>query len=345
MAEFDGDPDGLDGFSVPVLASHCHFPFLEQFAVHGLGEGFYRAPAGVEVFKPMGPVGKGVGFDEVSDGLDDLVAFFVVKLEGLEVFQAGGTAEGGPEFGLQGAQGDEFMVGGFVGVVEGVAVGEEGVASGGCLAGLLLEVEGQVHEGQGAVGDGDVDVLALARTLPVEKGQKDSGDGAEAAPCDIGNLKARGAWSFLGADEVQGTCHAEVVDVVSRGVAVGAGLAVSGDGAVDDAGVDGFDMVVAHAQAVGDAGAEALHDDVGPGCQLQEDFFTRVGLQVEAHVLFVAIDEVWEGPLGGVARILKGNDPGAVIGEHHGAPGAGKKPGQVEDGDAGQCSGGHGLSF
>ena len=100
VAEFDGDADGLGGFSVAVLGVHHHLSLVEQPAVHGLGKGFYRAPAEVEAGESIGPVGQGFGFDEVAHGLGDLVAFVVVKLEGFEAFQAGGLTEGGPELGF-----------------------------------------------------------------------------------------------------------------------------------------------------------------------------------------------------------------------------------------------------
>ena len=79
----------------------------------------------------------------------------------------------------------------------------------------------------------------------------------------VGNLDTHGRRAAVGAAAVAGNAgDGQVVDVMARAVFIGAGLAVAGDGAVDQFRVDGFQGFITHAQAIHYPGAELLHHNV-----------------------------------------------------------------------------------
>ena len=123
--------------------------------------------------------------------------------------------------------------------------------------------------------------------------------------------------------------------------------------------------LVVDPEAVHDARAEALEDDVGAPDELVEDFAGGLVLQVEGDGALAAAEGVVGGGalrglgVGGTAGAKLGvhaghgldeGDVGAEVGEQHRAVGAGRETGEVEDGDAveshghreppGACSGG-----
>jgi hypothetical protein len=98
----------------------------------------------------------------------------------------------------------------------------------------------------------------------------------------------------VGADLVEQAGRGEVIQVVTGEVGPGAGLAVAGDGAVDDARIDRPHRLVADAELVHHAGPEALENHVGIARQAQENLDARRLLQVQAQALLVAIDDAEE---------------------------------------------------
>src|SRR5262249_12015476 len=100
---------------------------------------------------------------------------------------------------------------------------------------------------------------------------------------------------------------AEIVDVVTRAVAIRAGLSVTRDRAVDDAGVELGHERVADAELVHHAGAEALDDRIGVAREPQERVATADSLEVESKAALVAVDHAIDRR--GRARGRAGREP------------------------------------
>src|SRR5262249_56320081 len=100
--------------------------------------------------------------------------------------------------------------------------------------------------------------------------------------------------------------QAEVVQVVAGTVAVGAVLAVPGDRAVDESGVGLAENVIADAEAIEHARAEALHQHVGRLRQFQQSFFSWFLLQVEPDRALVAVEAEVDRRAGAERRGLLG---------------------------------------
>ena len=82
----------------------------------------------------------------------------------------------------------------------------------------------------------------------------------------------------------------EVVHVVPGSAAVGAILAIAGDRAVDQTGVDLPQLLITDAQALHHAGAKRLEQDVGLGGEAFEDIPAGIGLEVEPDRTFAAVE-------------------------------------------------------
>src|SRR5262249_14927268 len=137
---------------------------------------------------------------------------------------------------------------------------------------------------------------------------------------------------------------------VAGAVAVGPVLAVAGDRAVDDPGVGGAHRLVAHAEAIEDAGPEGLQDDVGAGDGPQERLSPLRVLEVQADRALAAGQREEQRRLGGLvdavvvgrrgadvvagAGVLDLDDVGAEVAEQQRAEASGEQPAEVEDADA-----------
>src|SRR5690606_19762088 len=145
----------------------------------------------------------------------------------------------GGELGLQAANGEPAAVTGLVVVIETAAVKQ------GALGRLFLATgeagrTGHAVEGEGGVGHADVDELPFAGVLAMDDGSENAHDCMMGTASHVGNLDAHG-WrpalftATVAADAGEG----EVVNVVAGTVPVWPGLAVTGDRAVDQPGIDG----------------------------------------------------------------------------------------------------------
>jgi hypothetical protein len=76
---------------------------------------------------------------------------------------------------------------------------------------------------------------------------------------------------------------------VARGVALGARLAIAGDGAEDDPWVDLTHPLVAHAQTVQHPRAEGFQDDVVVLDKGQQRLAAALALEVQADRALVAV--------------------------------------------------------
>ena len=191
---------------------------------------------------------------------------------------------------------------------------------------LALEQRGQhavraVHAGQ-QVADRDADLLRVLGAGPGHRHQ---------AGLALGDL------------------------VVAGPAALGAVVPEPGDRQGDQPRVELGQHVGAEAEPVQGAGAEVLHEHVGPAQQLGEHRLVGVVLEVEGDRLLVPVggEEVGRLPpaVGGVderrapaaavvtaARRLHLHDPRAEVAEHHPGVRAGQGAGEVDDEDAVQWS-------
>ena len=136
--------------------------------------------------------------------------------------------------------------------------------------------------------------------------------------------------------------HGLECQIVRGAAGIGAVLAEGADRAIDDAGIVLAHRVVADAEALGDAGAEGLDQDVGLAGQPEQIGAAPLALEVEHDALLAAAHVAKED--GGarvrrpdvaagvaLARRLDLDHGGAVIGERCGEIGSRQEPRQVDD--------------
>ena len=163
-----------------------------------------------------------------------------------------------------------------------------------------------------------------------------------------------GGLSALGTGDGHHTAHGLSQDIIARTQVVGTVAAKARDRRIDDAGIDLLQDIIAQSQLVHHAGAVVFHHDIRFFDKLLEDLLALRGLQVQGDPLFVAVDvgKIDAFPLtiqifgteGGIAAgvvtafgNLDLDDVCAHVSQHHGAEGAGKHTGQVENRQVLQC--------
>ena len=163
-----------------------------------------------------------------------------------------------------------------------------------------------------------------------------------------------GGLSALGTGDGHHTAHGLSQNIIARAQVVGTVAAKAGDRRIDDAGIDLLQDIIAQPQLVHHAGAVVFHHDIRFFDKLLEDLLALRGLQVQGDPLFVAVDvgKIDAFPLtiqifgaeGGIAAgvvtafgDLDLDDVCPHVSQHHGAEGAGKHTGQVENRQVLQC--------
>ena len=124
--------------------------------------------------------------------------------------------------------------------------------------------------------------------------------------------------------------------VVPRPVRQGTVGAVAGDRGVHQPGITGADRLVVDPQPGSRAGAEALHQDVGPVHQPQQRIEGLGPLEVEGDALLAPVPDQLPGqvaPSGATGRVDL-HDLGPIVGQHHAHQGAGHAVAEIEDPDA-----------
>ncbi|MNN09333.1 hypothetical protein D3C81_1222110 [compost metagenome] len=205
-------------------------------------------------------------------------------------------------------------------------------------------------------------MLADAADVAVRQGGEHGGGGVQAGE-DIGQRHAdfhRAGTDFLiGAP---GNAHqaAEALDheVIARAFGVGAGLAETGDRAVDQLRIDLLQRRIVEAIRLKSADLEVFQHDVGFCRQFADDALAfRLG-EVDGDGLLVAVGRKEIGRLAGVApvgvleerrapvagvvadvRALDLDHFGAEVGEDLPGPGAGEYAGEVEDANVRESAG------
>ena len=199
-------------------------------------------------------------------------------------------AEVGEELGFDGPDGQPPTVGRLVGVVTGVAPGDDVLTRTHSLPGGQVLVDSQGGHPQDPVGDGDVEVGAGPVLAPSNDGGHHGQGGLQAPSGGVGDggTRHRGPAVGPGPSGRQVAPHGQVVDVVAGPGGVWTVLAVSRGGAQDDPRVDAAQIGKPDAEPIDHAGPEALHHDIGRGHQGQEGGPAFGGFQVDGRVLQIA---------------------------------------------------------
>ena len=194
------------------------------------------------------------------------------------------------------------------------------------------------------VDQGDVDLLPHTGLVAMAQRRKNA-DGDGKAGEDVGHGSAgSGRLASRPTGGAHKAAHGLGDDVVARAQAIGAGVAETGDSRVHQSRVDCLQRFVADAEFVHRSGPVVLDNDVGALDEFEEHLaplafeVQRYPLlaPVQVHVVgaFVVLERREVARVVTLAGLLDLDDLGAHVGQHHGAEGAGKNPGQVEDAQA-----------
>jgi len=321
----------------PRLPGYDHVPLGEQRSGQGLFHGVDHRHAGIDVGKDRFPVGRASPAESTPQGVDDLLTAAVVVLQVHEFGKLQGPAQRLPEAMLHGPDGQVAAIGGRVDIVAGVAMGQAVVAAHRCAPLFVLQVQLQRQQAEYAVGHGDVDVLAGAGFFPLQQRQQNAHRGVQTAAGHVGDLHPgddRRAAGF--ADQIQHAGGGQVIDVVTGAIPQRAGLPVAGDRTVHDARIDARQCSIVDFQPLHHPGPEALQHHVGVSRQAVENPATLAVLQIEGHVLLVAVNRGGEKIVRTEAPVFHGDHPRAVIGQDHGTVRPRQQPRKIEHEGAGQ---------
>jgi hypothetical protein len=204
------------------------------------------------------------------------------------------------------------------------------------LAGRVLG-DRHDHPGHGAVEHADIEQASLAGSLALAEVGQDAGGGVHGR-AQVGDLDGRD-----GRNGIRPSAQAEdagaggEVEIVPGPVAVRSVLAEPGDRTVNDPRIDGPDGLVADAQPVDRAGAEALDDDPGGAGELEEKVAPGRGLEIEGDALLARVQGQEIGALAvdegrhradvvAGLEVLDLDDLGAKVGQEQRAERAGQEP-------------------
>ena len=200
---------------------------------------------------------------------------------------------------------------------------------------------------QHAVHQSDVDLLAASGARALHERGLDRREGEDAAEHVCHEHRAAGGpIAIAGIAGERGVEAARRVDDHGVCGAAGgrAGLAIPGDRAVDETGVERAERLGAEAEAIHHAGAEVLHHHIGFGDKaLHQRDRLRI-LQIEREAAFAGIELPEVGAVAGAqggahAHVVAFgrfdlDDIGAEVGEQARAVRAGQHDREVEDADA-----------
>ena len=270
-----------------------HLPLAHLLVAHHLVQVEHRFTAAVRVGKQLGPLGQASAAEQVRD----VALQFLLVRAGLEiggrvpVRAADGPAEQAPELRFQGAQGHVAAVAGLVEVVAGKAVVEEIVGQTRHDAIPQILAPAQAMPAQGAIGHGDVDVLAPAQPLPGKQGGGNAEGSKQGAAAQVGDLHPGQGRAALAAAVGEHAVERQVVDVVPGPLRPRPVRAVAGDGAVDEPGIDRLQRREPQAQPVHDPGSEPLQDHVRLCRQPLENLLALRLFQVQGQRPLVAVED------------------------------------------------------
>jgi hypothetical protein len=307
--------------------------------VRGLAQRQHRRHAGVGALEDRGPLVPRTTLEAGRDRLAEVAPAGQV-LAGRDVLpEAEQPHELLVELALQRAHRHVLAVGRLVRpVVRAAAVEEVGAPPVLPAAGGQHAVDHRGEVGR-AVHDRRVHDLARAGRARVVEGGEDADDEVERAARVVPDeVRGDGRGLVRSADHAEGAGQRDVRDVVPRARGERALLAPAGHPSVDELRVAGVAGLGADAEALGDARAVALDEDVGAVDQV-EDAVRAVGcLQVDDHRALVAVGDVVVrvDRESHAARPVHADDVRAQVGEEHGGERAGPDARQLDHAHAGE---------
>ena len=174
-------------------------------------------------------------------------------------------------------------------------------------------------------------MLAFAGAVAMGDGGQDGGGGVEAGQ-HVGQrhadlLRPGAGLGVAAAGDRHQPAHALDQEIVAGPGRVGAGLAEAGDGAIDQAGVDGAQAVVVEPVRLEAAHLEILDDDVAVGSQAVDQVLAAGLGEVDRDAALVAVgaQEVG-GVVGGLAGRVGASRVGPSRGCRHRCRGARSSP-------------------
>ena len=203
------------------------------------------------------------------------------------------------------------------------------------------------------VKERDIDMLTLARPLTMLQGSQNRHRRLQTGG-DVNDCHPHFVRLAVGSPaRWAGDAHNTALRLDDRVIAgerpIGAGLAIAGDGAVDQAGIVRAQAFIAQPHPLHPTRLEVFHHHIGLHSQPPEDRPAGLRLQIERQATLIAIGAqkictlpaIGEGrtPVAGVippARLLDLDHFGAVIAQRHGGIRAGQDARKVENCDVGQ---------
>src|SRR5262249_20786144 len=290
------------------LAALGGIQFDNHFTRLNLGVGLnfvqsvHLADANVGPGQNLEPFVAGLGTKDSSEGFLDLRPSGGIVFVLDQILTAERPAKIRKKPRLDGADGDDLAVFGFVNVVVGNRAVERRLAAGGQPSVGEETRERLRHQRHRPIHHRDVDILTAAGLGAREQRGQDSNRSVHAAARVVGDEVVRdGGQLPSSSEDGKDACGSDVVEVVAHQVAVRTVLSVAGYGAVDQSVVANRHLLVADSQAFSDTGPIFLHQYVGALNHAPKNFLARSALQVEPDGFLVAIERVEGRPAEGGA--------------------------------------------
>lgn len=251
-----------------------------------------------------------------------------------------------PEMLLDDAQRDVAAIGAAIDLIGRGAAGVEIVAAPRLAPGEQPLTCVRRHPGHHAVGHRHIHHLAAAGDAPADQRGHDAVHRHQRAATDIGDQRSGHERSGVRPREKLHRAHdAKVVHVVSRPQTIRPVLTEAGQGAIHQARIALRQLVVAQAEAVHDAGTEALDDHIRPVGQTAHRLQPLGVLEVQGDAALVAVAQQEAGGIAHVFRrqvalivaragLLDLDHLGAEAGQHLRRQRAGQQAAEFQDGDA-----------
>ena len=222
-----------------------------------------RLEAAIDVREAGLPVGKISACKEGGDFSNQFPLRQGVMLTGNPVATLDGSAEAVPELFFDRPQGDKTAVRRRVDLVAGRAAGEQIGTTGKSCSRAMGGGKGHRLPGEGHFKQADIDETACIRSGAFEQCGQNRGGGLFPR-CIIADRREGNHRRGGGSGQAEHAAHGQIGQVMPRTQATGPGLAEAGQGAVDQAGIELFEMVTPEAEAFQHAGAKGFEQHISP---------------------------------------------------------------------------------
>src|SRR6056297_2806898 len=283
--------------AIPPINTNHHVPGLQLWVLGGLRNGQNRLHAGILVGKNVLPFRQGFFCNLFFQNRFQVLLMLRILAHGEAVYlrDPQGVEQAGSELGLETANRKPATVARLVVVVKGAAVQQRAFR-------LLFLATGEAgRPGHGVqrergIGHADINKLPFSGLLPVNYRSQDAHHGMVRTTSYIRNLYTHGWRPAVGSAAVAANARqGEIIDVVACTILVGAGLAVTSNGAIDEARVYRLEGFVANAKPVHHPRAKLLNNNVVVFDQFQNFLPATLLFEVEPERLLATIQETVGG--------------------------------------------------